>query len=263
MILQSAQLDPVVEARNLPDRVADELLTRVLVGELPAGDQLPPERVLADELGVDRTSLRMALQQLSRMHLLRAVRGSGITVLDYRQHAGLDFLAAALEAPSVFLGGAFLMEALDHYHRAMPAVTMLAFSRATPADIRALDSLFEQQLQLLNAGASLDAVQEIELDLQDAIVQLCRDTTLQLIANSTRSLRRMLGRKLLELTNPRELVQTQRMMVRAVLQGGDKALQQAERLRLLQDEHNQKLRAYLATLPPNPVRTQPWRRERA
>jgi GntR family transcriptional repressor for pyruvate dehydrogenase complex len=251
------------ETRNLPDRIADELLTQILVGELPAGRQLPPERVLADELGVDRTSLRMALRQLSRMKLVRALRGSGITVLDYRKHAGLDFLAAVLDAPGVFLGGAFLLEVLDHYHRAMPSLTMLAFSRATPADIRALDTLFERQLQLLDAGASLDEVQELELDLQDAIVALCHDTTLQLIGNSTRGLRRMLGRKLMDLTDPREQVTAQRAMVRAVLRGGREALEQAERHRAFQLDHNRKLHAYLASLPPNPVRTRPWQKEAA
>jgi DNA-binding FadR family transcriptional regulator len=189
------------------------------------------------------------------------VRGSGITVLDYRRHAGLDFLAAVLDAPGVFLGGAFLLEVLDHYHRAMPALTVLAFSRATPSDIRALDTLFERQLALLDTGASLDEVQQVELDLQDAIVELCRDTTLQLIANSTRGVRRMLGRKLMDLTDPREQVLTQRAMVRAVLQGGAEAAQQAERYRAFQIEHNRKLRAHLAGLPPNPVRTRPWRKE--
>lgn len=251
------------EPKGLPDRIADELLTQILVGERPPGAQLPPERLLAQELGVDRTSLRMALRQLSRMKLVRAVRGSGITVLDYRRHAGLDFLAAVLDAPGVFLGGAFLLEVLDHYHRAMPALTLLAFGRATPQDIRALDALFERQLTMLAQGASLDEVQEVELDLQDAIVEMCRDTTLQLIANSTRGLRRTLGRKLMDLTDPREQVETQRSMVRAVLQGGREALQQAERYRAFQHEHNQKLRAYLASLPPNPARTRPWQKEAA
>lgn len=263
MNLEVLQPEPEAGGKNLPDRIADELLTRILVGELPAGSQLPPERALADGLGVDRTSLRMALRQLSRMKLIKAVRGSGITVLDYRKHAGLDFLAAVLDAPGVFLGGAFLLEVLDHYHRAMPSLTVLAFSRATPADIRALDALFERQLRLLDAGASLDEVQELELDLQDAIVELCRDTTLQLIANSTRGLRRMLGRKLMDLTDPRDQVQTQRAMVRAVLQGGAQALAQAERHRAFQNDHNQKLRAYLASLPPNPVRTRLWQKEAA
>jgi DNA-binding FadR family transcriptional regulator len=94
----------------LPDRIADEPLARIFTGELRPGDLLPAERTLATQLGVDRTSLRMALRQLTRMKLVRAVRSSGITVLDYRTHAGIDFMSAVPEVPGLQLGSAMLLE---------------------------------------------------------------------------------------------------------------------------------------------------------
>jgi GntR family transcriptional repressor for pyruvate dehydrogenase complex len=93
---------------------------------------------LAEELGVDRTSLRVALRQLSRMNLLRATQGSGITVLDYRRHAGIDFLAAVLEVPGLELGGAFLLEALDQWNVMMPRFVATALARC-PARAPARD----------------------------------------------------------------------------------------------------------------------------
>ncbi|MDD9938242.1 MAG: GntR family transcriptional regulator, partial [Myxococcales bacterium] len=54
---------------TLPDRIADELIARVFTGELQPGDTLPAERALAASLGVDRTSLRIAMRQLTRMRL--------------------------------------------------------------------------------------------------------------------------------------------------------------------------------------------------
>ena len=69
--------------KTLPDQVADYLIARIFIGELKPGDKLPAERQLADQLGVDRTSLRMALRHLSRLGLLRSVHGSGITIEDY------------------------------------------------------------------------------------------------------------------------------------------------------------------------------------
>jgi len=249
--------------KTLPDRIADELIARIFTTELQAGETLPPERTLAAELGVDRTSLRMALRQLTRMKLLRATRGSGIIVLDYRKHAGIDFLAAVLDVPGLDLGGAFLIEVLDHWIAAMPAVTALAFARATPADIRALDRLFAEQLRLLDAGADLDAVVELELELQDAIVALVGSAALELLGNSTRSLRRKLGRLLLARVDARAQVSFQRAQVRAVLRATPAQLHQTEAHRRYLIEHNEPLRRHLASLPPNPARRTTWSSTRA
>lgn len=249
---------PAPADKTLPDRIADELIARIFSGELPPGESLPPERALAAELGVDRTSLRMALRQLTRMKVLRATRGSGIAVLDYRRHAGIDFLAAVLEVPGLTLGGAFLLEALDHWIAAMPAVTALAFARARPADIRALDQRFAEQLRLLDAGAGLDAIAEIELDVQDAIIALVGSTALDLIANSTRGLRRALGRMLLDRIDVRAQVRFQRAQVRAVLGAAPGSTHQIEKHRRYLAAHNEPLRRHLASLPPNPSRRARW-----
>ena len=69
-------------AQTRPDEIVDELIARIFLGEIKAGEQLQPGRALAEELGVDRTSLRIALRQLTRMHVIRPLQGSGITVLD-------------------------------------------------------------------------------------------------------------------------------------------------------------------------------------
>jgi hypothetical protein len=143
--------------RTLPDRLADELIARIFTGELAPNERLSPERTLAEELGVDRTSLRVALRQLSRMNLLRATQGSGITVLDYRRHAGIDFLAAVLEVPGLELGGAFLLEALDQWNVMMPRFVASALADAQPEHLREIDAFFEAQLRARWSRHATDA----------------------------------------------------------------------------------------------------------
>ena len=70
-------------AKTLPDQITDLLIALIFTEKLKAGDKLPPERQLAEYLGVDRTSLRMALRTLTRMNVIHALQGSGIRVLDY------------------------------------------------------------------------------------------------------------------------------------------------------------------------------------
>ncbi|MCK7466971.1 MAG: GntR family transcriptional regulator [Desulfosudis oleivorans] len=90
------------------------------MGELKPGDRPPPDRVLAEQLGVDRTSLRAALNELASRNIVRAVQGSGVVVLDYREHAGLDFLDAVFGMPDIELGSAFNLELLDHWIEVVP-----------------------------------------------------------------------------------------------------------------------------------------------
>ena len=79
--------------KTLPDQIADLLIALVFTEKLTAGNKLPPERQLAEYLGVDRTSLRIALKILTRMNVVHTLQGSGITVLDYKVHCGFDLLA--------------------------------------------------------------------------------------------------------------------------------------------------------------------------
>jgi GntR family transcriptional repressor for pyruvate dehydrogenase complex len=250
-----ATASPAGADKTLPDRIADELIARIFTAELKPGDLLPAERSLAEELGVDRTSLRMALRQLTRMKLVRAVRGSGITVLDYRRSAGIDFLVAVLEVSGLELGSAMLIEALDHWNQAMPAVTALAFARATPAAVAGLDDFFARQLELLQRGAPLVEVAALELDMQDAIFALAGSTSLGLLANSTRPLRQRLTLLGFELSDPRAHVSAQRAQVKALMQRPMGVEKQAAQHRANLVKASQPLRERLATLPPNPWRT--------
>lgn len=85
-----------VEKRSLADAVFDQLRARILDGAFPAGSQLPSERKLCEQLGVNRGALREALQRLQQLRLVVIRQGEATRVLDFRRTAGLDLLAAML-----------------------------------------------------------------------------------------------------------------------------------------------------------------------
>lgn len=60
-------------------RVRDQLLDRL--DEMRAGEQFPPERDLAQELGVSRMTLRRAIDELVTHGAVRRRRGSGVFAL--------------------------------------------------------------------------------------------------------------------------------------------------------------------------------------
>ncbi len=65
---------------KIADQVADELQDWFRSGELTPGMRLPPERELAAQFGVSRTSLRDALRRLELLGYLDARQGDGTYV---------------------------------------------------------------------------------------------------------------------------------------------------------------------------------------
>jgi len=81
-------------ARNrVSDQVLAQLVTMIVSGECAPGQKLPPERALAERLGVNRTTLREALRRLESMGLIAVRQGGGITVQNPAECATLEYAA--------------------------------------------------------------------------------------------------------------------------------------------------------------------------
>jgi GntR family transcriptional repressor for pyruvate dehydrogenase complex len=72
----AAVFDPVQAVTTFEETV-ERLGTGIRLGLLPRGSQLPPERELAEQLGISRSTLRQALTALTQSSHLVAVRGRG------------------------------------------------------------------------------------------------------------------------------------------------------------------------------------------
>jgi GntR family transcriptional repressor for pyruvate dehydrogenase complex len=66
---------------RLADAVALQLERLILEGEYGVGEKLPPERVLAEDFGVGRSSMREALRMVEAGGLLRTDHGIGVFVV--------------------------------------------------------------------------------------------------------------------------------------------------------------------------------------
>jgi DNA-binding FadR family transcriptional regulator len=89
---------PLPGAPSSVDRCAEAVRQAIVRRELAPGARLPPERALAATLGVDRTTVRMALQQIAREGLVSVRQGSGYRVRDFRAAGGPDLVPALIEA---------------------------------------------------------------------------------------------------------------------------------------------------------------------
>jgi GntR family transcriptional repressor for pyruvate dehydrogenase complex len=88
---------PQATGNTASGRVVDYFLEEITGGRLRPGDRLPPERDLAELVGVSRASLRAGLRSLQAMGVMQARQGSGTYIVAGPPRLGegpLRFLAA-------------------------------------------------------------------------------------------------------------------------------------------------------------------------
>ena len=92
-----------LEAVRLYERIANQIADLIRAREFELGDRLPPERVLAHQLGVSRPSVREAMIALEVAGLVEVRNGTGTYVRSMPQvGAGLPILPRSDGGPGPF-----------------------------------------------------------------------------------------------------------------------------------------------------------------
>lgn len=131
----AAVFEPVQTATTLEETV-ERLGTAIRLGLLGPGDRLPPERELADQLGIARSTLRQALMSLTESGHLVALRGRG----------GGTFVSdepPLAESSRVQLSAGHWRELLDYRIAVEVGTAVLAAERAQANDFAVLRSYVE------------------------------------------------------------------------------------------------------------------------
>jgi GntR family transcriptional repressor for pyruvate dehydrogenase complex len=118
---------------NAFESTVEQLATAIRLGVFTDGEQLPPERELADRLGVSRSTLREAIAALRDSGLVttRRGRGGGSVVTYSGQEPGSRSATVPVRT------GAALADAIDFRRVVEPGAAALTATRALAADQRA------------------------------------------------------------------------------------------------------------------------------
>ena len=131
-LLPTAVLRPITV--NAFESTVEQLASAIRLGVFVQGDQLPPERELAETLGVSRNTLREAIATLRDLALVQTRRGrGGGTVVTYD---GVPPGATPLPGGLTRLGDEFA-DALDFRRVVEPGAAALAAGRALTGAQRA------------------------------------------------------------------------------------------------------------------------------
>ncbi|MBQ0726424.1 MAG: GntR family transcriptional regulator [Thalassolituus oleivorans] len=242
--------------KTLPDQVADLIISLIFIRDLKPGDKLPPERKFAEQLGVDRTSLRMALRTLGRMNIIDSVQGSGIRIGDIEQDAGLDFLDNLYRIPELELGGRLLISGLEMFNQAVPMGMRLAMLRRINAGFSAENgrtaSLVQEMYTAVNAGVDNKTLARLEVDVTDSLMAASDNLVLKASSTSSRRIRLLLTEKLFELIDVKAHLNHQLKLLHTAREDNvDVELMISNYLEYMATL-TKPLLEHLATLPPEP-----------
>lgn len=123
----------------LPQRVSDQIVKLITQRQLKAGDKLPNEFEMAQQLSVGRGTIREAVKILVSRNILEIRRGRGTFVC---RHPGMveDPLGLAFEADKKSLA----LDLCEVRLMIEPEIAALAARRGTPEEIRKLQELENQ-----------------------------------------------------------------------------------------------------------------------
>ena len=169
-----------IARQSIAASVFDQLRDHIVQGQLAPGDSLPSERVLAEQLGVNRGAVREGLKRLEQAGLVSIQQGETTQVRDFRRTAGLELLGTMLLRADGTIDTAVARSIVELRSELAPVIARLAVRRASEEH---LDRV-EAAVAAMRATSDLDELQRAALDFWTAVVDGTQNVALQLAMGS-------------------------------------------------------------------------------
>ena len=135
-----------LERQKLYRQVAEQIQSSVMRGELNAGDRLPSERDLAEQLGVSRTVIRDALRLLEERGLIRINIGDGTYVSEIQPKSISESISLYVRQKQTSYAHLAQVRRMIEVE-----IAALAAKNATPEDIERLEQAVQDAEQKIHS----------------------------------------------------------------------------------------------------------------
>ncbi len=175
-------LKPIGKQR-VAEEIVQQLRSLILRGVYGIGDKLPPERKLAEDLGVNRASLREAIKSLEQMGLVKTRQGDGTRVLPFMETAGVELVSHLVTGTADGIPNAdVLFDVLEFRRIFARDVAELAAERATAEDIVRLEDIAKKA----DSDVSPDEMLKLDFEFYVELTRVARNRVFQLLINTMR-----------------------------------------------------------------------------
>lgn len=141
------QFDKVEQEKKTYIKVSEQIIRTIIERQYQIGDKLPPERKLAEQMGVSRNSIREALGTLQALNIVSSQPGSGTYIENLPDSKELEALILPVieesESPMVVFEARKVFE---------PGVVEKAIPSLEDRDFDLLRGILNEMEELLQAG---------------------------------------------------------------------------------------------------------------
>jgi GntR family transcriptional repressor for pyruvate dehydrogenase complex len=170
-----------IERTTLVEAAFERLISNVVHGKWRAGDQLPPERELCQQLGIARTSLREALKAMELIGMLESRVGDGTFICPRSEFLSRPLLWAFTGINQTELGK--IMEARVFLERDLAG---LAAERASEEELAQIEDTIQAMSKNIAAN---EPVLESDMAFHLAVAEAAHN---EVLANAAQLLRNLM-----------------------------------------------------------------------
>jgi GntR family transcriptional repressor for pyruvate dehydrogenase complex len=153
-----------LQHKRIYEEVVDMIVQRIRSGALTVGQRFPPERVLAEEMGVSRTSLREALRALESMGYIYSVPGGG----NYVNSVSLEHVLPPLAAMAA-QDKKFAADIIDVRLHLEVHMAELAAKNATKQQLSQIyGAILDMQSEIEGGGNGIEGDNKFHLEIARA-----------------------------------------------------------------------------------------------
>jgi GntR family negative regulator for fad regulon and positive regulator of fabA len=219
------------DAPAKPAELAESrLVSAIIDGRFPIDSNLPPERELAEQLGVTRPTLREALQRLARDGWIEIHHGRSTRVRDYWKEGSLAVLGTIAVRAQVMPPN-FVSQLLEVRLLLAPTYARQAIEQA-PAEIAALLEPYK------NLPDDPTAFTDADWNLHYTLTTYCGNPIFTLILNGFQELYHMMGKIYFATPSARNRSRTFYSMLGKAARAGEPDAAEAVTRRVMQDSLN-------------------------
>jgi len=160
-----------IETKKKSVYAAEQILEAIQKGVYAVGDKLPPERVLAEKMGVSRPLVREALSALQLVGLLESKAGDGTYVLKPAKGTKIRALTLLERSES-------LSEALEARKALERSIVELAVEKLTPAKLAHIENALEHMRQAADEK-DFDEFNQANWEFHSAIVKAAENSLIE------------------------------------------------------------------------------------
>ena len=183
------ELEPLGPPLRRADGVFQQLRSRILVGALAPGEQLPNERDLADTFEVNRTSVREAVKRLEFLGLVEVRHGLGTFVKGVSESSSLEVIEALLRDPRTVTRD-LLRQILEFRRHITIQVVQLAARHRTDEQLERARALLSKERE---EGMNPTRALALDVELNRLLGEATGNLMYQLVSNLFTKLLHRLG----------------------------------------------------------------------